>query len=277
MKKEVLCYCADSVPNIYQFLPGAEQVVRRLPHRIFDLCFVLDSSGLDRIGEGINLADTVKFVVNIDHHPDNSKFGDINYLTKAASVGEQIIELAKSLKRPLDLEAADPLYVSIITDTGNFRYENTTAKTFRLAAELLKAGVNPHQLTTKIYDNQPVAALKIAGLALGTLALSAGGKLATAAVTEQMMSSAGATGQELVGIVDRLCSIEKVEVAILFREDQGKVKMNFRSKNNFNVSELAAEFGGGGHHKAAGAVLSGELAAVVAKVTARAVERLWTA
>ncbi|MDD5593123.1 MAG: DHHA1 domain-containing protein, partial [Candidatus Margulisbacteria bacterium] len=163
------------------------------------------------------------------------------------------------LKIKLDKKIADCLYTSIITDTGNFRYDNTTAKTFLIAAELIKAGVNTHELTTHIYDNKSVPAVRISGLALSNIKFSDDRKIGWAVVTEEMMEEAGARSEDVVGIVDSVRSIEGVEVAIFFREEKGRVKINFRSKERVNVSEIARRFGGGGHLKAAGAVIDGRI------------------
>jgi phosphoesterase RecJ-like protein len=147
----VTLYCADQVPRIYRFLPGVERIKRSVPGRQrFDLGFVIDSSDISRIGEGLDLRQQASFIINIDHHPDNTKFGDVNYLTRASSVAEQIYDLANFLKARIDKRLADCLYAAMITDTGNFRYENTNVKTFLIAAELLKAGVNTHEISTHI-------------------------------------------------------------------------------------------------------------------------------
>ncbi|MDD5594334.1 MAG: DHH family phosphoesterase, partial [Candidatus Margulisbacteria bacterium] len=138
LKIEVFYYSHDSVPKIYRFLAGAEKIKREITDfHHFDAAFVVDSSDISRIGDRIDLKKLAPKIINIDHHPDNTRFGDINCVMKTSSVAEQIYDMVKFLKIKLDKKIADCLYTSIITDTGNFRYDNTTAKTFLIAAELI--------------------------------------------------------------------------------------------------------------------------------------------
>lgn len=256
----VTIYSEDGAPRIYRFLPGSEKIKNSIfPAHHYDLAFVLDSSDLCRVGQKINLREMSPVLINIDHHPDNTQFGNINYVMKTASVAEEIYDLIKFLKVKITRQIADCLYAAMITDTGNFRYENTTVKTFLIAAELLKAGVNTHEISTLIYDTKSLAAVRILAKAMAEIKFSPDRKVAWTAVTEQMMNEAGARGEDLIGIVDKLRGIEGVEVAIFFREDKDKVKMNFRSKEKTNVSEIAKRFNGGGHKRAAGAILDGPM------------------
>jgi bifunctional oligoribonuclease and PAP phosphatase NrnA len=256
-------YSQDSVPKIYRFLAGADKIKREIANfHHFDVVCVVDSSDLSRTGDKADLRAIASKIVNIDHHPDNTLFGDVNCVKKSSCVGELIYELAGYLKIKVDKKMADCLYTSIITDTGNFRYDNTNAKTFLIAADLIKAGVNTHELTTHIYDNKSVQAVRITGRALASIKFSEDRQVGWAVVTEAMMEEVGAKPEDVVGIVDAIRSIEGVEVAIFFREEKGKVKINFRSKDRVNVSEIARRFGGGGHFKAAGAVASGPIGEV---------------
>jgi len=267
-------YCQDSVPQIYRFLAGSDQIKREVrDFSRFDAAFVLDSSDLSRVGS-LDVKGLAGKVINIDHHPDNTLFGDVNCVKRSSCVGELVYELAGLFKIKVDKKMADCLYTSIITDTGNFRYDNTSVKTFLIAAELIKAGVSTHDLTTRIYDNKSVQAVRIAGIALSNVKFSGDRQVGWSVVTEEMMSEVGAKSEDVVGIVDAIRAIEGVEVAIFFREEKGRVKINFRSKDRVNVSELAKRFGGGGHIKAAGAVVSGEIAEVELNVTRDVVKHL---
>lgn len=262
-------YSQDGIPKVYHFLPWTERVQNKLePSRRFDLAIVLDSSGIDRLGSKINIRDVAKVVINIDHHPDNTQFGDINYVENSSSAAEQVYQLCKYLKIEVDRKMAECLYVAMITDTGNFRYENTSEVTFEIAAELLRYGVETHEITTRIYDTKSIPSIKINALALSQLEFSDDRKLAWCAVSEEMMRKARAKSEDLIGLVDQIRSIEGVEVAILFREEREKIKVNFRSKHRINVSEVAKCFGGGGHIKAAGAIVEGNLEKVKQRVTA---------
>jgi len=161
---------------------------------------------------------------------------------------------------------AENLYVALITDTGNYRYENTSAATFAMAGELISTGLDTHEITTKIYDTRTIASIRVQALALAALETSPDRKVAWVTVTQEMMDKVGAKGEDLVGLVDIVRSIEGVEVAILFREEHGKVKINFRSKEKVNVSEIARKFGGGGHIRAAGAIFKEDVETVKKRV-----------
>ena len=261
-------YSQDAVPKIYRFLAGAEKIKREIVNfHHFDVACVVDASDLSRTGDKVDLRAVAAKIINIDHHPDNTQFGDVNCVKKSSCVGELIYDLAGYLKIKVDKKMADCLYTSIITDTGNFRYDNTNAKTFLIAADLIRAGVNTHELTTHIYDNKSVQAVRITGRALANIKFSEDRQVGWAVVTEAMMEEVGARSEDVVGIVDAIRSIEGVEVAVFFREEKGKVKINFRSKDRVNVSEIARRFGGGGHFKAAGAVASGAIGEVEHTVT----------
>ncbi|MDD4179166.1 MAG: bifunctional oligoribonuclease/PAP phosphatase NrnA [Candidatus Margulisbacteria bacterium] len=271
----ITLYCADQNPKIYKFLPTADRIKHELPAGAhYDLGFAVDASDASRIGSRIDLKKTAGAVINIDHHPDNTKYGDVNYVARVSSVAELIFDLGKYLKIKMDKNIADCLYTAMITDTGNFRYENTNVKTFMIAAELLKAGVNTHELTTRIYDNKSIPSIKISARALANIKFTPDHKIAWTAVTDDMMRETKAEGEDLIGIVDKLRSIEGVEVAIFFREKGNETKINFRSKDRINVSEIARRFGGGGHIKAAGAVVKGELAKIEDAVVAEAIKYL---
>jgi phosphoesterase RecJ-like protein len=264
-------YCQDSLPKVYRFLPGSERIKREiLMSQRFDLTFVLDSSDLARAGTKIDLRQVAPFIINIYHHPDNTNFCDLNYVRSLSSTAELVYNLAVGLDCKVDRRMAECLYAAIITDTGNFRYENTTVKTFLIAAELLKTGVSPHDISTRIYDTKSVPSIRLSGQILANMQFSPDGKLAWGIVTEKMLADTKAKPEDLTGVVDRIRATEGVEVAILFREEQGKTKINFRSKEKVNVSEIAKRFGGGGHVKASGAVIEGSAEEIVARVVTEA-------
>ena len=268
-------YSEDGIPNIYRFLPGADQV-RRVPiaNRFYDLLFAMDASDIKRLGEKLSPQEISKVIINIDHHPDNTKYGNINYVEKSSSTAELVFKLAKYLKVKINRPMAENLYVALITDTGNYRYENTSIATFAMAGELLKTGLDTHEITTRIYDTKTIASIRIQAAALTNLEISPDRKAAWATVTQEMMDRTDAKGEDLVGLVDQIRSIDGIEVAILFREDNGKVKVNLRSKEKVNVSEIAKRFEGGGHIRAAGAILHGDVESVKNRVISEVLKYL---
>jgi phosphoesterase RecJ-like protein len=268
-------YSEDGVPRIYKFLPGADKVKNRLgPDRHYDLLLAMDSSDISRLGEKLDAREAARLIVNIDHHPDNTQYGDINYVERSSSTAELVYHLAGHMKIKISRALAENLYVALITDTGNYRYENTSVATFMMAADLLKAGVDTHDITTRIYDTKTIASIRIQAAALSDLEISPDRKAAWAAVTQEMMEQSGAKGEDLVGLVDQIRSIEGIEVAILFREDKGDVKVNFRSKEKINVSEIAKRFGGGGHIRAAGAILKDSMEGAKNRVVAEVLKQI---
>lgn len=268
-------YSEDGIPKIYRFLPGADQVRRvPIPNRIYDLLFAMDASDIKRLGEKLSPHEISKVIINVDHHPDNTKYGNINYVEKSSSTAELVFKLAKYLKVKINRPMAENLYVALITDTGNYRYENTSMATFAMAGELLKAGVDTHEITTRIYDTKTIASIRIQAAALANLEISPDRKAAWATVTQEMMDRVGAMGEDLVGLVDQIRSIDGVEVAILFREENGKVKVNLRSKEKVNVSEIAKRLDGGGHIRAAGAILQGDVESIKNRVVSEVLKYL---
>ncbi|MEA3493421.1 MAG: bifunctional oligoribonuclease/PAP phosphatase NrnA [Candidatus Margulisiibacteriota bacterium] len=268
-------YSKDGIPRVYRFLPWMEKVKNELRNDLnYDLLVAVDSSSKNRLGDDVDIREIANKVINIDHHPDNTNYGDMNFVEKCSSAAELVYRLAKYLEVEITEEMAENLYAALITDTGNYRYENTSAATFEMAGDLIKAGVDTHDITTKIYDTKSIASIHMLALALATLETSPDRKAAWITVTQEMMDRIKAKGEDLVGLVDIIRSIEGVEVAIQFREDHNKVKVNLRSKEKVNVSDIAKRFGGGGHIRAAGAIISGNIEDAKEKVIAEVTKYL---
>jgi len=273
---------ADPVPSSYRFLPGADRFhVGRVPDDEYDLFVMLDCSVPERLGDSVQelLTRPGLKTVNIDHHISTKPFGDYNYIDAgAAAVGEIIYDLAVLIDVPLTFEIAVCLYTAILTDTGCFRYDNTTADTHRRVARLIECGLSPASVATAIYDEKPLSSLRLVAAALGTLQVSDArrpGRLAWMRLTRAMERDAGAREEDADGLINYARMIEGVEVALLFHEmPDGTVKVGFRSKHAVDVSRLAGRFGGGGHPRAAGAVVSGSIDEVEPKVVAAALEAL---
>lgn len=261
---DCVMYSPDGMPSTYKFLPHAEEVIDRPPKREFDLLIAVDASDISRIGKHKISA---KKIINIDHHPDNSNFGDVNYVELLSAVAEQIYYLALELGVELDRDIATALYISIITDTGNFRYSNTLPSTFEVAGKLVKLGASPYESSIRVYDNRTLEGLKILAETLENVETAKKGRVIYSVITRQMIMDTKAGGEDLLGIIDHLRSVKNVDVAILFREEErNKFKINFRSKSSVNVSKIAKALGGGGHVQASGCEVEGELEEVKKKV-----------
>lgn len=268
--KDVLAYNRDGVPQDYAFLPGAENLVSEIPPgATFDVGFVLDAGELRRAG--VHLKEVCRSLVNIDHHPFSEDFGDVYYVDEEASAtGAMIYRLVKASGRPLSQEVALCVYTAILADTGSFRYSNANPEAFTTAAAMVARGVNPWDVASSLYESQDEKRLRLLAQALATLTVSSCGRYASVAVTQAMYDQARAGAEHTDGFVNYPRSVRGVEVAIFFRQVSAtSFKLGFRSKGRIDVGALSREFGGGGHHNAAGAVVDGTLDEVRATVFSR--------
>ncbi|MDI6894590.1 MAG: bifunctional oligoribonuclease/PAP phosphatase NrnA [Bacillota bacterium] len=267
----VVTWERDPLPRPYAFLPGSDRVIPF--DRVqgdFSAAVFLDMTDSGRAGEKTCGFVRDLLLVNVDHHPTNTGFGAVRFLDpEAPAVGEMIIAVADCLGVPLDGEIATCLYVALMTDTGSFQYDNATPRAFRAAARLVEAGAIPAETARRVYESRSRASLQILHLALGTLAVESGGRVAHVTLTRDMMERAGAAVADTDGLINYPRSLEGVEVAILFREEEdGRVKVGFRSRH-VDVGELAASLGGGGHARASGCLLEGPVEAARDRVLSR--------
>lgn len=219
-------------------------------------CPSADRTGWANQGEGR--------VANIDHHPGNTLWGSVNLVdVPAAAVGEIVADLLDLLGWTLAPAVATNLWVSLVSDTGSFRYSNTTSKALALGARLVAAGASPGAVNEFLFEAQPLSTLRLEALVLGTLALHAGGRVATVELPKRFLSESGARDEDTEGLVNRARGIEGVLAAALIREgDGGEIRCSLRSKGRVDVRAVAARHGGGGHRNAAGCRLAGTIEAV---------------
>src|SRR5881628_2462733 len=243
-----------------------------------DVIMVLDISDLARLGD---LARAVRArgvpVACIDHHVSGGSLpgGPRLVAPEAAATAELVFDFASALQWPLSPDAARALYVGILTDTGGFRFANTTPRVLQVAGALLERGVDPESIYESVYASAPEGRVRLTAEVLGTLVVEAERGLAWVTVPPDALQRHHATADDLDGIVEYPRSIAGVRLALLFRQlANGKVKVSFRSLGDVDVAELAHRFGGGGHRKAAGASLEGSLAEAQAEVLAAAREYL---
>ncbi len=263
------------VPDVLAFLPGSErwQVWSRAP-RAFDALVLTDCPNDGRtegLLEGARGASTR--VLNIDHHPDNRRYGTVNWIdVSAAATGEMVLDLIKALGLKVTREIALNLFTAVHTDTGSFRYSNTTARTFQAAAELTAAGAEPALVSDRLYQRRPKDALITLGEVLRRVEVSPDGRVAWLTVPRGLTSEAFMAAEDLVTYPR---SIEGVKVAVLLREEApGVVKASLRGKGDVPVNRIAHRFGGGGHENAAGCTLSGTLEDATATLLAAVAQAL---
>jgi phosphoesterase RecJ-like protein len=266
-------------PDRYRFLladaEGAEQSSRAAREiGRADLVVVCDISDLERIGHlGQHVRRRGVPVACIDHHASDGTLPDGPRLVDptAAATGELIYDLARAVDWTLPPVAAQALYVAILTDTGGFRFSNTTPRALQVAAHLLQHGLDPEEIYTRVYASVPEGRIRLTAEALDTLAVEVPPGLAWLTVPPGALERHGVESDELDGVVEFARSISGVRLAMLFREIAGgRVKVSFRSVGAVDAMELARRFGGGGHRKAAGASLVGTLADVQEQVLAEA-------
>jgi bifunctional oligoribonuclease and PAP phosphatase NrnA len=196
-------------------------------------------------------------VVNIDHHHDNRRYGDVNWVEpRAAATGEMVYALLVALGAPLTRAIATNLFTAIHTDTGSFRYSNVTPETFRIAGALVAAGADPAFISNQLYERRSARALRLLGETLARVELSPDGQVAWLALPAGAVPEAFIEAEDLVNYPR---SVDSVRVACLLREQDGGVKVSLRGKGDVDVSRIAARFGGGGHPNAAGCTVFGPL------------------
>lgn len=266
----------EPIPEIYNFLPGlADFHSGSPPEGTFDTLITLDCPIIKRLGPGYqDLPATNRTVINIDHHASEEPYGTYRYIDpQAAAAGEIIFDLLQVMQVPISLDMAICLYTAIMTDTGSFQYENTTAETHKRVARLLEIGVPFSEINLFLFEEKPRAAQFLLGEALKTLSFSSCGQISWLVITRDMLRATGAKDEHAEGIVNYTRSIKGVEVGILFHElPQGRCKISFRSKKKVDVSRLAFIFGGGGHRRAAGCEVRGEAHTIIPKVVTAALQ-----
>jgi phosphoesterase RecJ-like protein len=274
--KDVVVHYRDPLPDLYCFLPGSDSVSAHIPDRDFDVAFVLDIGELRRAGDEFCNFSRKGMLVNLDHHLACENFGTHNLIDPtAAATGVLVYRIARALDFRFDLETALCLYVSIITDTGSFRYSNANCEAFTIAGEMIECGVNAWNVAEQLYENQPRKRLELLACCLPTLEIIKGGLAASVTVTLDMYAATGADAELTDGFVNYPRSIRGVEVAIFFRQiSERTIKVGFRSKGKVNVAVFSAALGGGGHHNAAGCTVDGTIDDVKARVYALVDEAL---
>ncbi|HKC77040.1 MAG TPA: bifunctional oligoribonuclease/PAP phosphatase NrnA [Gaiellaceae bacterium] len=259
------------LPREYAFMPLGE-LVREAPADAAErVLLAVDCAKEDRIGDPDAIT-RAPLVVDIDHHHDNTRFGDLNLIVAdASSTGEVLRDVFAELGVELTPELAEPLYIALVTDTGRFQYANTTPKSLRLAAELVEAGADVHAVFQEVYESLEFAKLKLLARALDRAEVLEGGRIVVSHLVRDDFVEAGAAEPYSEGIIDYLRAVEGAELAVLIREQLGEsphaYKGSLRSSiDELDVSVIARTFGGGGHRQAAGFSSSDSLAEIVERV-----------
>ena len=255
-------------PAVLSFLPGIERYrILTTVESPLDVVVLTDCPNPARTEGLIQAARaTGAVILNIDHHPDNRRYGDVDWIdTSAAATGEMVYRLVTALGAPLTPAIAMNLFTAIHTDTGSFRYSNTTEETFRIAAALVAAGARPALVSGQLYERRQADSLRWLGESLRRIEVSPDGRVAWLALPAGTVPESFVEAEELVNYPR---SIDSVRVACFLRQLGDQVKISLRGKGDVDVSRIAARFGGGGHPNAAGCTVPGALAEVTPVVLA---------
>ena len=266
MGKNPVIINASALPEEYIFL-DVDKIFRKYSAEVYkdslkniDLLMVFDigdPSRLSQLGKDISKLNITS--ICLDHHPSENHFFDLEVVDKDAPATVCLVyELIQSLSPELmDIKIAEALYTGILTDTGSFRFENTTISAMEMAIEMIRYGVKPSVIYQNVYENNRPEKIRLLGMVLQEVNYEEGGKLAWFQITQEHIKSAGATLEEVDGFTDFVRTAKGVEVAVMFLEvNKTRVRMNFRSKGEVIINQTAKKFGGGGHPFAAGAVVN---------------------
>lgn len=263
--KTVAIWNHNPIPKNYAFLDpnGVMEVFGEKRHRErlkkIEVVFILDISDWYRLKDfGKWLSQHNLPMICVDHHPDGERFSMLDFIaTEASSTGEIVYDILKALNAPITNPIAEALYTAVLTDTGSFRFNNTTPKAHRMAAEFLEQGLDFRSIYEQVYEKESPEKIKLLGMALQQLNFEYGGRLAWFKITREMLQKVGLNPEETDGFSDFPRRIDGVEISLMFVEiSEKRTKVSFRSKGNIVINGLAREVGGGGHQFASGAMVT---------------------
>jgi phosphoesterase RecJ-like protein len=269
--KTVHVVIPPALPQKYAWMPGFDRIRPAPPSGArVRLVLFFDAGNMERSGDAIDHVTEQATIVNVDHHASNSRFGDVNIIDPDASaVGQMCLDMLEQFGWRITPTMATNLYTALLTDTGGFRHENTTAGALHDAARLAMLGADPSYVATMVYKSRPSTTLKLLGLVLAGVQIEMDGRLAWAQVTRRMLHEAGAVMAESEEIIDNVNSIAGLEVAVVFKEISTRLtKISVRSRGAVDAARLCERFSGGGHLRAAGAEIGQSLDHAVPMVLA---------
>ncbi len=269
LANEVLCHHVP--PANLEFLPHIEKVKLKPEMESHDLAVMLDLDSIERLGDPAEHLSKAKRLVVIDHHIPHEAPGDLRIIDQTAAATCAILaRLLLEMDAEITPEMATCLLTGIVTDTGSFRFRNTNAEALMLASRLLEAGGNIGLVSEEIFQRKPLAAVRLLGFLLETMTLEVQNRVAWGQMTHDQFQLVGAKDEDTEGFVNEMLSISSVEIAALFRETKPDwVRVSLRSRGKHDVAAVAREFGGGGHHNAAGCSFDMPISEVVSLVVPR--------
>jgi bifunctional oligoribonuclease and PAP phosphatase NrnA len=269
--KKVTCWNEDPVPQKYEFLDPDCLLQKPKMGLKFDCVVATDAATFDRLGAVGRCVMQRKLLINIDHHESNSRYGDINWVSgREPSTGELIFRLLKTARWPITKAIANNLFAAVSTDTGSFQYATTRPGTFHVAGELVRRGADLARICDEVYQSYPLPRARLLRQVYRHFRLTYDDKIAYFWLKKADFTRTGADSSDSEGLIDHIRAIAPVVVACVFEElEPDLTRVSLRSKSDkINVSEIAAQFGGGGHSAAAGARIRGSALASQRKVIA---------
>lgn len=267
--KQVVYYIKDPVPKMYHYLPGWQKIIHTLEKKQrFELSFIADLGEVERVSDEFLHHGGRGLTISLDHHIKGEHNADYNFcLPEQAATGEVIYKILKELQVRLDKSIATNIYTAIVTDTGSFKYSNTRAETFGMAAELLSCGVDPWEVALNCFETYSLPRMELLKKVMASMQVHRSKKIAWIVFKQGDFKKTGASPDEAEGFINFPRSIEGVEVAVAFKEQKGALyKVSLRSKNYVDVAAVALKFGGGGHVRASGFKVEGAFESVKKKV-----------
>jgi phosphoesterase RecJ-like protein len=260
--KDVVAINADPAPPPLMAFPGVPEIAIA-PEAVgpFDAAIIMECGNLIRTGvTGLDKY----FVVNIDHHPGNTGYGQINWFDpSAAACGEMVFDLVRALGVPLSLEIATHIYLAILTDTGSFHYSGISPRTFEISKQCLEAGVDPVLVARNVYDSNNMGRLKLFGAVLSAMQIDQTGRIAIVYLDHEMAREAGGTYEDTEGLINLPLTVKEIQAVVFFKQTENdEYRVSMRSKGDIDIGAVAKEFGGGGHKNAAGCTVSGAIDAL---------------
>lgn len=269
--REVVCWNEDPVPQKLAFLDREGLFGRPRRGRAFDCVIATDCASFERLGRAGACVARRRVLINIDHHHSNTRYGDLNWISsRSPSTGELIFRLLKAAAWPLTPPIADCLFTAVSTDTGSFQYATTRPATFRIAGELLRRGANLARICNEVYQSFSLPRVGLLKHVYRSFRLLHGNRIAYCWLRPTDYARTGAQPDDSEGLIDHLRAIESVVVACVFEQlEPDLTRISLRSNRaGVNVNDIAARFGGGGHHAAAGARIRGRPLGVQRRVLA---------
>lgn len=258
--KKVVCWNEDEMPRKLAFLDPDTLLQKPRPGQKFDCVIATDCASFERLGTVGPCIQQRKLFINIDHHPSNTRYGDVNWISaKEASTGELIFRLLQSANWPVTPAIANCLFTAISTDTGSFQYASARPATYYAGGKLVERGADLAKVCHEVYQSYPLSRVRLLKHVFNHFRLTHDDQIAYFWLKRSDYTRTGAIPDESEGLIDHIRAIEPVVVACLFEEiDTDLIRISLRSKSEqINVNEIARQFGGGGHSAAAGARLAG--------------------